>query len=389
MTSMQMLVDSKDFNRLAVNDDTMDPLCENDFSFTQTKVDYENHSPLHDDDTDPFNETGEGVETGDDGNDGNDVVDELLIVSEEEAIIGAELEEEEEEESGIRVVTHLHHHEEEEEEEEEEMLSARIDEDHSSEQEQEEGEDFDESHVYRELAKMEIAEKEECTVSLATEAEHSEEELGSCAGKEGEELDISGRPVRLYATPRNQLVYTIGKIQISHSQAKLFHLFDKNGEINVENIKNKSRESSDKNYDTESYKKTFSRVKALANHRCVDTTLVDEEVEKELTFQPARSKQAGGVLHFFYFYFLVSFLLAFHLIPSLNPLCLFSLCVLLHSFFLLLLFWSISLLLLAFFDCLFLSFLSRCISVFFSLIHFLDLSLIFYHFQPFFHISLN
>ena len=52
-------------------------------------------------------------------------------------------------------------------------------------------------------------------------------------------------------------------------------------------------EVGDKNYDVESYKKTFSRVKALANHRCVDTTLADEEVEKELTFQPARSKQAG------------------------------------------------------------------------------------------------
>lgn len=284
---MQMLVDSKDFNRLAVNDDTMDPLCENDFNFTQTKVDYENHSPLHDDDTDPFNETGEGVETGDDGEDGDDVEDELLIVSEEEAIIGAELEEEEE--SGIGVVTHRHHHK-----EEEEMLSARIDEEHSSEQEQEEGEDFDESHVYRELAKMEIAEKEECTVSIASEAEHSEEELGTRAEEEGGgEFDATGRTVLLYATPRNQLVYTIGKMQISHSQAKLFHLFDKNGEINVENIKNKSRENSDKNYDTESYKKTFSRLKALANHRCVDTTLVDEEVEKELTFQPARSKQAG------------------------------------------------------------------------------------------------
>ena len=70
---MQMLVDSKDFNRLAVNDDTMDPLCEDDFNFTQTKVDYENHSPLHDDDTDPFNETGEGVETRDDGEDGGDL----------------------------------------------------------------------------------------------------------------------------------------------------------------------------------------------------------------------------------------------------------------------------------------------------------------------------
>lgn len=281
---MQMLVDSKDFNRLAVNDDTMDPLCEDDFNFTQTKVDYENHSPLHDDDTDPFNETGEGVETRDDGEDGGDVEDELLIVSEEEAMIGAELEED----SGIGAVNHDYHHH----KEEVEMLSARIDEEHSSEQDQEEREDFDESHVYRELAKMEIAEKEECTVSIASEAEHSEEEIGSCAGKEGE-LDMTGRPIRLYATPRNQLVYTIGKTQISYSQAKLFHLFDKNGEINVENIKSKSRQNSDKNYDVESYKKTFSRVKALANHRCVDTTLADEEVEKELTFQPARSKQAG------------------------------------------------------------------------------------------------
>jgi hypothetical protein len=292
---MQISLENEQFNTesLAATDDKDDLLCENDFNFTQTKVDYENHSPLHDDDTDPFNETGEGVEIGDDGDDGDDVEDELLIVSEEEAIIGAELEEE----SGIGVVTHHHHHH----KEEVEMLSARIDEEHSLEQEQEEGEDFDESHVYRELAKMEIAEKEECTVSLASKAERSEEEIGSCAGKEGEELDVTGGPVRLYATPRNRLVYTIGKMQISHSQAKLFHLFDKNGEINVENIKKKSRENSDKNYDTESYKKTFSRVKALANHRCVDTTLVDEEVEKELTFQPARSKQAGecAALQFF------------------------------------------------------------------------------------------
>lgn len=289
MTSMQMLVDSKDFNEesLAVNDDTMDPFCENNFNFTQTKVDYENHSPLHDDDTEPFTETGEGMETGDDG---EDVEDELLIVTEEEAIIGAELELEEE--SGIGVVTRRRHHH----KGQEEMLSARIDVEHSSEQEEEKEVDdsFDESHAYRELAKMEIAEKEECTVSLASEAEHSEKEIGTRA-EEGEEVDMTGRPVRLYATPRNQLVYTIGKMQISHSQAKLFHLFDENGEINVGNVKKKSRENSDKNYDVESYKKTFSRVKALANHRCVDTTLVDEEVEKELTFQPARSKQAGGL----------------------------------------------------------------------------------------------
>lgn len=295
MTTIQISLEKIDFNKvsLAVNDDIDDPLCENDFNFTQTKVDYENHSPLHDDETEAFTETGKGMETGDDVHEGEgmedveDIEDELLIVSEEEAIIGAVLELEEE--SGIRVVTYRHH-----KEVEEKMLSAHIDEEHSSEQEGEDEEDLDESHVYRELAKMEVTESEECTVSLASEAEHSEEEVGTHA-EEGEEVDIMGRPVRLYATPRSQLVYTIGKMQISHSQAKLFHLFDKNGEISVENIKNKSRENSDKNYDVESYKKTFSRVKALANHRCVDTTLVDEEVEKELTFQPARSKQAGGL----------------------------------------------------------------------------------------------
>ena len=96
-----------------------------------------------------------------------------------------------------------------------------------------------------------------------------------------------------YRTPLSQPVYAIGKTQISHAQAKLFNLFDKNGIINCENIKNKSQSESDKNYDTERYAKTFARVKNLALPRNLDLGHLTSEDDKELTFQPNKSKNAS------------------------------------------------------------------------------------------------
>ena len=101
--------------------------------------------------------------------------------------------------------------------------------------------------------------------------------------------------MRLYRTPLTQPVYAIGKIQISHAQAKLFNLFDKNGEINGDNIKNKSHNDSDKNFDTQRYAKTFARVKNLALPRNQDLGHIVVEEEKELTFQPNKSKKAGNL----------------------------------------------------------------------------------------------
>lgn len=154
-----------------------------------------------------------------------------------------------------------------------------------SEDYQDEFEDgFDESYMYNELAKMEKLEK--LSVINSSEQDNNGE-------KKEEELDLLGRPMRLYGTPRNQPVYAVGKTQISHSQAKLFNLFDKNGGIGANSIKNKSKDSSEKNYDSSSYKRTFSRVKTLAAPREVDTSMTVVEDDKELTFQPVKSKQAG------------------------------------------------------------------------------------------------
>ena len=101
-----------------------------------------------------------------------------------------------------------------------------------------------------------------------------------------------GRPMRLYRTPLTQPVYAVGKTQISHAQAKLFNLFNKNGEINNDNIKNKSHNDSDKNFDTQRYAKTFARVKNLALPRTQDLGHIVVDEEKELTFQPNKSKKA-------------------------------------------------------------------------------------------------
>ena len=83
---------------------------------------------------------------------------------------------------------------------------------------------------------------------------------------------MTGRPMRLYRTALSRPVYAAGTTQISHAQAKLFGLLDKNGGISMENIRNKSHENSDKNYDTNSYKKTFSRVRLLAEPRVVEVS---------------------------------------------------------------------------------------------------------------------
>ena len=264
MTSIKSL-EGKEYS-LALNDGLEDPVCEIDFDFMQNRIDCENPSPLHNEDLDACMETEDDIENRKNVDDLEDIDDELLIVSEEEAMTCGEVAVE-------KGVTCYDKHE--------EALSARIDIEAA-----EEADDFDESDMYRELAKME---KEEFIVTSTIDKLQSVE----LETHDEEELDLLGRPVRLYSTPRNQLVYAIGNMQISHSQARLFHLFDKNGEINVENIAKKSRDRSDKNYDNVSYKKTFCRVKALANPRCVDTSVVDEEAEKELTFQPTRSKQAG------------------------------------------------------------------------------------------------
>ena len=104
---------------------------------------------------------------------------------------------------------------------------------------------------------------------------------------------LTGRPMRLYRTPLTQPVYAIGKTQITHSQARLFNLFDKNGNINMENIRAKSQNESDINYNTTAYSKTFTRVKNLALPRDTDLSYIVNEEEKEHTFVPTRSKQAG------------------------------------------------------------------------------------------------
>ena len=107
---------------------------------------------------------------------------------------------------------------------------------------------------------------------------------------------LTGRPMRLYRTPLTQPVYAIGKTQITHSQARLFNLFDKNGNINMENIRAKSQNESDINYNTTAYSKTFTRVKNLALPRDTDLSYIVNEEEKEHTFVPTRSKQAGQLL---------------------------------------------------------------------------------------------
>ena len=279
MTSMKSLED-KDYyiQSLAMNDGLEDPVLESDFDFMQNGIEYENPSPLHNEDLDAYMETEDDIENGKDVDDLEDIDDELLIVSEEEALTCGEVALE----GGVACY-----------DKHEQALSARID----IEAAEEEADNFDESDMYRELAKMEIVEEEEFMVTSTIDKLPSEE----LETHVEEELDLLGRPVRLYSTPRNQLVYAIGNIQISHSQARLFHLFDKNGEINVENIAKKCRDRGDKNYNNVSYKKTFCRVKALANPRCVDTSAVDEEAEKELTFQPTRSKQAGWSYFIFIF----------------------------------------------------------------------------------------
>lgn len=270
MTSIKSL-EGKDYS-LALNDGLEDPVCAIDFDFIVNRIDSENPSPLHNEDLDAYMETEDDIENRKDVDDLEDIDDELLIVSEEEALTCGEVAVE----SGVTCY-----------DKHEEALSARID--IEAAEEEAAADDFDESDMYRELAKMEIVEKEEFIATSTIEKLQSEE----LETHVEEELDLLGRPARLYSTPRNQLVYTIGNMQISHSQARLFHLFDKNGEINVENIAKKSRDRSNKNYNNVSYKKTFCRVKALANPRCVNTSVGDEEAEKELTFQPTRSKQAG------------------------------------------------------------------------------------------------
>lgn len=215
--------------------------------FTRTRNDYDDHSPLHhEEESEVFGTSGEEIE------------DELQIVSEEE-------------------LKKNHRYE-------EPAL-----EDSAGDYKEEYEDVFDESYMYNELAKMEVVKKLE-SVANSTDIEKT---LPSEGDKKEEELDLLGRPMRIYSTPMSQPVYAVGKTQISHSQAKLFHLFDKNGEIDHDHIKNRSQDASEKNHDSSKYKKTFSRVKALAAPRDVDTSMIVVEEDRELTFQPVRSKQAG------------------------------------------------------------------------------------------------
>ena len=227
--------------------------------FTRTKNDYDDHSPLHRDEDSEMFETYE-----------EEIDDELQIISEQEdqnkKIDDAEF-----------LLRKNHRYEETGLEESAGVYKEEYD------------DVFDESYMYNELAKMEVVKKAE---SVADSSEinktlHPENE------KKEEELDMLGRPMRLYSTPMSQPVYAVGKTQISHSQAKLFNLFDKNGEIDSSHIKSRSQDASEKNHDSNKYKKTFSRLKALANPRDVDTSMIVVEEDRELTFQPVRSKQAG------------------------------------------------------------------------------------------------
>jgi hypothetical protein len=221
--------------------------------FTRTRNDYDDHSPLHhEEESEVFGTSGESIE------------DELQIVSEDLKI-----------DNDTSKKNHRY----------EEAAFEECAGDYKEEYD----DVFDESYMYNELAKMEVVKKLESVVS-STEILKT---LPSEGDKKEEELDMLGRPMRLYSTPMSQPVYAVGKTQISHSQAKLFHLFDKNGEIDHEHIKNRSQDASEKNHDSNKYKKTFSRVKALATPREVDTSLIVVEEDRELTFQPVRSKQAG------------------------------------------------------------------------------------------------
>lgn len=225
--------------------------------FTRTRNDYDDHSPLHDheEESEVFGTSGEEIE------------DELQIVSEED---------QNKAENDLTLKKN-HRYEE-----------AALEE--SAEDYKEEYDDvFDESYMYNELAKMEVVKKLE-SVADSTEIEKTLPRVGD---KKEEELDMLGRPMRIYSTPMSQPVYAVGKTQISHSQAKLFNLFDKNGEIDHDHIKNMSQDASEKNHDSSKYKKTFSRVKALAAPRDMDTSMIVVEEDRELTFQPVRSKQAG------------------------------------------------------------------------------------------------
>jgi hypothetical protein len=71
-----------------------------------------------------------------------------------------------------------------------------------------------------------------------------------------------GRPIRQYQTPLNKSVYVIGKTQITHAQAKLYNFLDKNGDINIENNKNKNLLNISQNY-----KKTYIRIMNLSEPR--------------------------------------------------------------------------------------------------------------------------
>ena len=225
--------------------------------FTRTRNDYDDHSPLHDheEESEVFGTSGEEIE------------DELQIVSEED---------QNKAENDLTLKKN-HRYEE-----------AALEE--SAGDYKEEYDDvFDESYMYNELAKMEVVKKLE-SVADSTEIEKTLPRVGD---KKEEELDMLGRPMRIYSTPMSQPVYAVGKTQISHSQAKLFNLFDKNGEIDHDHIKSMSQDASEKNHDSNKYKKTFSRVKALAAPRDTDTSMIVVEEDRELTFQPVRSKQAG------------------------------------------------------------------------------------------------
>ena len=224
--------------------------------FSRTKSDYDDHSPLHNEE-----EELDILEATED-----DIEDELLVVTEEEEKqkIFDDIAE--------NKLKRTHRYE--------DTLGG------SAEHSKDEYDDvFDESFMYNELAKMEKAEKLESVAdSIETKVVVDEKK---------EEFDLLGRPMKLYVNPKNQPVYAIGKTQISHSQAKLFNLFDKNGEIGVENIKSRSVLNNDKTCDVATFKKTYSRMKALATPREIDNSMTVVEEDKELTFQPARSKQAG------------------------------------------------------------------------------------------------
>ena len=225
--------------------------------FSRTKSDYDDHSPLHNEE-----EELDILEATED-----DVENELLVVSEEEE--KQKIFDDIAENKLKRTYRY-----------EEDSLGG------SAEHYKDEYDNvFDESFMYNELAKMEKAERVESVADSI--------ETKPVVDEKKEEFDLLGRPMKLYANSKNQPVYAIGKTQISHSQAKLFNLFDKNGEICAENIKNRSVSSNEKTCDVATFKKTYSRMKSLATPREIDTSMVVVEEDKELTFQPMRSKQAG------------------------------------------------------------------------------------------------